>query len=214
MGLMRSAGRRTVRRRLRRTGASAPHPAGSRECRPASGPAYSGKTPPAIRVLRAPRPAGKRDDRAASGPTDGDSEKTPPAIRVRRAPRPADSRVNRAARRPTNGEMTAPANRVRQPPPGRQSQRPTRPDRPESLRRRRPATRRRTPENRHWRESVHPTRVRVHRPEPSCIRPPRWCAAGWHRADRDRGRHPVPEVTVDVDGVVVDLEPSRWRRCA
>jgi hypothetical protein len=33
--------------------------------------------------------------------------------------------------------------------------------------------------------------------------------ARWHRAGRDCGRHSVPEVTVDVDGIVVELEPRR-----
>ena len=35
--------------------------------------------------------------------------------------------------------------------------------------------------------------------------------AGWHRAGRCCGRHTVPEVTVDVDGVVVELEPRRLK---
>ena len=55
-----------------------------------------------------------------------------------------------------------------------------------------------------------PARMRVARPEPASTLPQHACANKRHRADRECGRRTVPEVTFDVDGAVIDLDPSRW----
>ena len=58
-----------------------------------------------------------------------------------------------------------------------------------------------------------PARTHDARPELAGALPQHVCANKRHRADRECCRRTVPEVTVDVDGVVVDLDPSRRRRC-